>query len=90
MATNNFISEKRIIAASDLIFEFMLNALRLSEPIAKNLFTERTSLSWSTIDPTITAAERCGFLTTTREAISLTPHGRNFLNDVVEMFLPNR
>lgn len=89
-AHDNFINEKKIILAEELIFEFMLNALRLSGPIAIKLFTERTSLPWHTIAETIAAAEQRSFLKMIDESITLTLQGRNFLNDVVEMFLPNK
>jgi len=45
----NFIHEKTIVAPNDLAFEFMLNHLRLRQPIKPALFEQRTSLPLSSI-----------------------------------------
>jgi oxygen-independent coproporphyrinogen-3 oxidase len=38
-----------VVGASDLPFEFMLNALRLVEGVPVQLFLERTGLSFASI-----------------------------------------
>ncbi|MGE3919455.1 MAG: radical SAM family heme chaperone HemW [Gammaproteobacteria bacterium] len=87
LEAKEWIGEKKIINENSLPFEFMLNALRLSESIDKNLFSSRTGLPWKMISPVIKKAESSNLLIEQEKSISLTPQGRNFLNDLVAMFL---
>jgi putative oxygen-independent coproporphyrinogen III oxidase len=72
----------------DIIFEFMLNALRLTDGIPETLFEERTGLSIETIKPILNAAQEKNFLEKNNSGlIKPSLHGKKFLNDLVEMFL---
>jgi putative oxygen-independent coproporphyrinogen III oxidase len=79
----------QIIAEKDIIFEFMLNALRLTQGVPTSLFSARTGLPISCIDATIEKAKKLGLLKEDSENICPSEKGRNFLNDLVEMFLPS-
>jgi putative oxygen-independent coproporphyrinogen III oxidase len=72
----------------DLPFEFMLNALRLTEGVASSLFAERTGLPLSTAARPIAEATRKGLLESDPATLCATPLGRRFLNDLQELFLP--
>jgi putative oxygen-independent coproporphyrinogen III oxidase len=82
------VSASRVVAGSDLAFEFFLNALRLNEGIEPALFEERTNLVFDTVSGAI--AEACG-----RGLLEWTPggrctptdRGRLFLNDLQAIFL---
>jgi putative oxygen-independent coproporphyrinogen III oxidase len=76
------------LAAEDLILEFMLNGLRLTNGIAASLFTERTGLSRSILDPLLDKAIRRGLLKEDTAIICPTELGKRFLNDLVGLFLP--
>lgn len=78
-----------VIAADDLAFEFMMNALRLNHGFAKSLFHERTGLSISAILYELDAAQQRGLLTHTAQDIIPTQQGRRFLNDLLAIFLPD-
>lgn len=80
--------ESKIIHASELPFEFMLNALRLSEGFALSLFVERTGLGVHAISTTLDQAEAKGLITRDHIHVKPTEKGRLFLNDLLEMFLP--
>lgn len=82
-----FIAETHDIPKEEVAFEFMLNALRLYENIRIDLFKERTGLKPEALFPTLKQAEAKKLLQWDNEKICLTPLGRQFLNDVVEMFL---
>lgn len=84
--SKSFIAEEKQISNNDLIFEFMLNAMRLYEPIPFRLFTERTGLSCESIRPSLLILEEKDFLILTENDFCLTHHGRKFLNDVLEFF----
>lgn len=84
---DNFISEAIEIAESALPFEFMLNALRLNQPISSHLFETRTGLSFAVIKPNIEKAINKGLLIFDGVVFYPTKLGQRFLNDLVEMFL---
>jgi oxygen-independent coproporphyrinogen-3 oxidase len=81
------LQEAREVAASDLPFEFMLNALRLSGGVPARLFVERTGLPLSAMAMQLAEAERRGLLAVTAERIVPTQLGRHFLNDLLQVFL---
>jgi len=68
-------------------FEFMLNALRLYRPISYALFQARTGVTIETIAKELCLAKSLGLIELQSDAIVTTAHGRNFLNDLLEIFL---
>jgi putative oxygen-independent coproporphyrinogen III oxidase len=78
--------EEVMIKKEDLPFEFMLNALRLTESISYDLFESRTGLKISSIDKQLSMAKKKKLLNN-EDAISTTELGRRFLNDCVNVFL---
>jgi oxygen-independent coproporphyrinogen-3 oxidase len=76
------------VARTELPFEFMLNALRLKEGFALARFGERTGLPLSVIDAPLAEAERRGLVTRDLQHVVPTPRGFDFLNDLLELFLP--
>ena len=78
----------REMAASDIPFQFMLNALRLVEGVPAALFESRTGLPLAVVQPEIEMAERRGLLHREGGRLQPTIEGRRFLNDLVELFLP--
>ena len=82
------IQEEKTVPRAELPFEFMLNALRLTEGFAATLFTERTGLPITAISRQLDIAEARGLITRNIKHIQPTEKGRLFLNDLLEMFLP--
>jgi oxygen-independent coproporphyrinogen-3 oxidase len=78
----------REVGAAELPFEFMLNALRLSEGVPAAMFEERTGLSLATIGRQLGRACERGLLDPDPTLIRATPAGMRFLNDLLEIFLP--
>jgi oxygen-independent coproporphyrinogen-3 oxidase len=76
-----------MVAAEELPFEFMLNALRLNDGIAPDDFTARTGLAPAAIEAPLRIARTRGWLLDDPAHIQTTPLGRRFLNDVIESFL---
>ena len=87
MQAGNAIQEEREIGRGELGFEFMLNALRLTQGVEVNLFAERTGLALNTIEKTLNDAEAKGLLYRDHKIIQPTDLGKRFLNDLQEMFL---
>ena len=82
-----FVAAQRHLGPGDLVFEFMLNALRLHEGFEPGLFTRRTGLPLSALDAGLRAAQARGLVTVTAERIAPTERGMRFLNDLQAMFL---
>ena len=82
------IASETEVARSDLSFEFMLNALRLRGGIELARFRERTGLPLSAIERPLAEAERRGLVTRDAHRVTPTERGFDFLNDLLEMFLP--
>lgn len=83
----NPVAEEHEIARADMGFEFMLNALRLTEGFDPNLFGERTGMGINAIDKQLNEAEAKGLLYRDHKVIRPTELGQRFLNDLQEMFL---
>jgi putative oxygen-independent coproporphyrinogen III oxidase len=86
LSTAKNISES-VIPASELPFEFMLNALRLVEGFPANLFGERTGLPLVVLEKKLLAAEKAGLLERDWKRIRPTARGQRFLNELLELFL---
>ncbi|MCY7387826.1 MAG: radical SAM family heme chaperone HemW, partial [Burkholderiales bacterium] len=82
------IQEEKIVPRAELPFEFMLNALRLTNGFAASLFTERTGLPITAISRQLDEAEKRGLIVRDITQIQPTPKGQMFLNDLLEIFLP--
>ena len=80
--------EERTLADDDLLFEFLLNALRLADGFEASLFRRRTGLDgrllWRRLQPLIGR----GLIERRGRRYATTPHGARFLNDVLEELLP--
>ncbi|WP_420992797.1 radical SAM family heme chaperone HemW [Cupriavidus sp. 30B13] len=83
----NAVQESHDVAAADLPFEFMLNALRLTDGVPATTFFDHTGLPLHTISRDLAAAEKKGLLEADLATIRPTELGRRFLNDLQEMFL---
>ncbi len=79
--------EDRVVAPSELPFEFMLNALRLVEGFPITLFPARTGLPAATIEPALAAAEAKGLIERDWQRVRPTARGRLFLNELLAGFL---
>jgi oxygen-independent coproporphyrinogen-3 oxidase len=80
--------QNRAIPASELPFEFMLNALRLPYGFSAGLFQERTGLPISSIARPLQAAEEKGLIERDLKQIRPSAEGQRFLNELLQLFLP--
>jgi oxygen-independent coproporphyrinogen-3 oxidase len=81
--------ESHTVALHDLPFEFMMNALRLTDGFAIRLFEERTGLALTSILSELDQAERDGLIERDHRTIRPSARGRRFLNDLLQRFLPD-
>jgi putative oxygen-independent coproporphyrinogen III oxidase len=85
---NSVITETKILNKEDVILEFMMNVLRLTEGFSTSLFEHRSGLKYDYIHAAVVAAERQGWLQTNDTHIRPTILGQNYLNDVLQYFMP--
>lgn len=81
------VQEEFAVAAADLPFEFMLNALRLVQGFDAQLFESRTALPLLSIEGKLRQAEHEGLIERRLQRITPSEHGRRFLNRLLERFL---
>ncbi|MDA1107327.1 MAG: radical SAM family heme chaperone HemW [Proteobacteria bacterium] len=86
--TPDRIGEESLLAPADAAFEFMLNALRLTEGFALSLFTEHTGLPLSVIEQPLKQAEERGLIERSAQGVCPTAQGQLYLNDLTALFLP--
>ncbi|HDY84601.1 hypothetical protein LCGC14_1372740 [marine sediment metagenome] len=79
---------EEVISKADIGFEFMLNALRLTDGFPTPLFYQHAGLPISHIDKALQYAEQEGLLTRDIHLIRPTEKGQRYLNVLIELFLP--
>ncbi|HUW98033.1 MAG TPA: radical SAM family heme chaperone HemW [Acidiferrobacter sp.] len=81
------IMTRRSLAEADLVFEFLLNALRLIEGFSPQLFRERTGCEFPTQAPQCAQAVADGLLTVEAERVRATALGHRFLDSLLASLL---
>ena len=82
------VSQGNEVARKDLAFEFALNAFRLKSGFALSDFSARTGLPLSAIEPALAQAQQRGLIEQVDQRVKPSERGFDFLNDLVELFLP--
>jgi len=83
----NAVSNEHEVAADELPFEFMLNALRLKDGFEFTRFIERTGLPLNSILAGLDEAEAKGLLARDAQRAWPTAKGFDFLSDLQSLFL---
>jgi putative oxygen-independent coproporphyrinogen III oxidase len=78
------------VAKSQLPFEFMLNALRLSDGFKSELFVSRTGIEWPAVASLIQSLTERGLMTCVADFYRPTEVGFQFLNQLLLDFLPEK
>lgn len=79
---------EEVIDKKDIGFEFMLNALRLTDGFPTPLFYQHAGVPISHIDKALEQAQRQGLLERDVHFIKPTEKGQRYLNSLIELFLP--
>lgn len=82
-----FQAGERVLEAAELPFEFMMNALRLTDGVPAGLFEQRSGLPLAGIEAACAAARTAGLLDPDPARLKPTPRGQLFLNDLLQRFL---
>ena len=78
------------IAECELGFEFLMNALRLVDGVAADLYAQRTGLDRAALAPIVARAVADGLLVDDDSRFQPTADGRRLLNELLIRFLPDR
>jgi oxygen-independent coproporphyrinogen-3 oxidase len=79
---------RRAVRADELPFEFLLNALRLTDGFDVHTFVTRTGVPWQQIAPKLSVAQARGLIAARANGWRASPFGLRFLNDLLLEFLP--
>lgn len=82
------VGECHPIPPEDLVFEFMLNRLRLMEPISDSDLAAGTGTGLARARSTLTHLVGRGLMVQDRSGWAPSTRGRAFLNDILQQFLP--
>lgn len=84
---NSGLVDSRTLQKDDLPFEFMLNALRLTDGVASYEFKDRTGLEINIISKAMEQAVTKGLLDDDPRYLKATPLGMQYLNELQMLFL---
>jgi len=84
---HEFYDDEKLLSENDLIFEFMMNALRLNKGFNQSLFEQRTNLPISIIDKELSLAKDKKLIIQKNGRIKPTDLGQSFLNELLQIFL---
>lgn len=76
------------IPRTELLLEFLMNALRLRQKIPLTLIAQRTGLTREYIDQSLITIPQKELLTVSEDYVETTPLGQQFLNELLTSFLP--
>jgi len=76
------------VGINEIGFEFMLNALRLTDGFATSLFMQQCGVPLATIKKPLAEAEERGLIDYSVKWIRPTELGQRYLNSLIELFLP--
>lgn len=88
-SNETFFDGKKTLAKDEISLEFMMNALRLYQTIPASLFEERTGLKFDDISKQLYEAEKRGLISRHADFIETTLLGKNYLDDLLQIFLQN-
>lgn len=81
------IQEQRVLAASELPFEFCMNALRLHRGFTREQFESRTGTSLETLQAALHEAAKRGLIEREGDRVRPSEAGRRHLNGLLTLFL---
>lgn len=86
-STGRYTATSGFVVENELVFEFMLNALRLRNGVPSALFPQRTGVALAEIGSVLADLRAQGLLSADPARLECTATGFNYLNTVLENFL---
>ena len=88
IAAGEPLMERREVGRNEMGFEFMLNALRLTEGVPSATFAERTGYPLAIVADALAEGVTQGLVVADPTRIAATTLGQRFLNRTIGLFLP--
>jgi oxygen-independent coproporphyrinogen-3 oxidase len=85
--SGRFSASQGLVKEVELVFEFMLNALRLRDGVPAALFSQRTGVALAEISGPLKELRAEGLLVADDQRLACTATGFNYLNSVLQRFL---
>ena len=82
-----YMDECNSVKKGDLIFEYMINRLRLMEDIPFVEFENYTGLHRDILSPLLQQAVNKGLMIVSKESAQVTPFGHRYLNELLTIFM---
>jgi oxygen-independent coproporphyrinogen-3 oxidase len=82
------VAGRQELGREDLALEFMMNALRLAQGFDSRLFQEHTGMPLTVVARPLERAQELGLLEWQPLRIVPTERGRNYLNELLQLFMP--
>ncbi len=79
---------ENVIEAIDVPLEFLMNQLRLKQGFNLSHYSLITGLGSTTLEPALSECVKTGLLVKYKNVYRCTDHGWNFLDDILQKFLP--
>ncbi len=89
IADSDRVATRRLLSESDILFEFLLNALRLTEGFSEDLLRSRTGHDFASLGALWAQPVKQGLLEREQDRIRTTRLGRRFLDSLLAEFLAN-
>ena len=83
----SYMSDCVSVDKEELTFEYMLNRLRLMEPIPFSEFESYTGLARDVLDKQLEQAVKKGLITVAPDFCQVTPLGHRYLNELLTIFM---
>jgi putative oxygen-independent coproporphyrinogen III oxidase len=90
IADGGAVQEEHEIKRNDVGFEFMMNALRLTQGFPAAWFEQTTGFPITLVQAQLVKAEQRGLILRDHQNIVPTLKGQRFLNELLEVFLPEK
>jgi putative oxygen-independent coproporphyrinogen III oxidase len=87
--SGDVIVEEKLLADDDIVLEFMMNIFRLNDGFSSSLFAQRTGLAAEELQSLLKMAIERGFVEMEDDEIKPSELGRNYLNELLEIFIPD-
>ena len=87
-ASEKRIAGEKILTRDDAAFEFMMNTLRLNNGFETELFQQHVGLPISVVEKALKEAEEKNWISWDLKRIKPTNTGRQYLNNLLELFMP--
>ena len=86
-SVDGFIQETKVLTPSDLLFEFMLNAVRLKQTINLTDFSVRTGISPEKLTTKLEFANQMNWIEIQENTLNITPKGYLLSDEILKLLL---